>query len=244
MQIQILMRDMLFLNYRIPLERLRPLVPEELELETRPESGSSFGFISAVAFTNLDIKAGVLPMLRACSDQINYRTYVTAGEGPAVYFFDMKIDSRVLATGTSFLGLPVSHEDITIKARPISDTEETEKSDSSPRYPRFYRVESEGPEGLTAEAIVGEESARRSELPSEFITERPIGYVKAPGGGMLKIVVEHERIETVPARVTQVKSLLFESLGLLNEEEMSNPYSVFYTPEITFITTPPALWLP
>lgn len=235
---------MLFLNYRIPSERLRPLVPEELELETIIEDGSSFGFISAVAFTNLDIKAGVLPLLRAHSDQINYRTYVTAGEGPAVYFFDMKIDSRVLATGTSFLGLPVSHEDITIKTRPVSETEGAEKSALSPGYPRFYRVESEGPEGLTVEAIVGEASTRRSELPSEFITERPIGYVKAPGGGMLKIAVEHEKIETVPARVTQVESRLFKSLGLLNEEEMSTPYAAFYTPEITFITTPPALWLP
>lgn len=242
MQIQIMMGNMLFINYRVPSERLRPLVPEELELETRSENGSSFGFISAVAFTNRDIKAGVLPLLRACSDQINYRTYVTAGEGPAVYFFDMKIDSRVLATGTSFLGLPVSHEDITITAQPISEMK-SDKKDSSVHYPLLYSVMSEGPEGLTAEAVVGEESTPVTELPSEFITERPIGYVKAPGGGMLKIVVEHEVIKTVPARVTKVKPLLFESLGVLSEAELSKPYVAFYAPEVTFITTPPALWL-
>jgi len=232
------MRDMLFISYRVPAERLRPLVPEELELDTK----NSFGLISAVAFTNRDIKAGVLPLLRASSDQINYRAYVTAGEGPAVYFFDMKIDSRVLATGTNFLGLPVSHEDITITAKPVSETEE-KKRGSSP-YPLIYRVSSEGPEELTAEAIVGEESASAGDISSEFITERPIGYVKAPGGGMLKIVVEHEKIETVPARVTKIRSLLFESLGVLNKEELNSPYSALYAPEVTFITTPPALWLP
>lgn len=239
MQIQIIMRDMLFTTYRVPAERLRPFVPEELELDTR----DSFGLISAVAFTNKDIRAGMLPLLRASSDQINYRAYVTAGEGPAVYFFDMKIDSRVLATGTSFLGMPVSHEDITITTKPVSEAEGKEHTGSSP-YPLVYRVSSEGPEGLTAEAIVGEETARSGDIPSEFITERPIGYVKAPGGGMLKIVVEHEKIETMPARAINVRSLLFESLGVLNEEELKNPYSILYAPEVTFITNPPALWLP
>ncbi|MEW6209983.1 MAG: DUF2071 domain-containing protein [Acidobacteriota bacterium] len=230
MHIQIKMRDMLFINYAVPPSRLRPLVPEQFELDLQIDNQSAF--ISAVAFRNEDIKAGVLPLPEY--DQINYRAYILHGEERAVYFFDMNVNSRVIATGTNFLGLPVGYEEIEIVAR----------ADEEMAGELRLSVTSAGPHGLAAEVAVRERgSSQLADLSTEFFTERPAGYVKAPAGGLLKVMVEHERIAARLATVESARALFFESLGLIDEEESRNPHSILYVSEALFNTSPPALML-
>jgi uncharacterized protein YqjF (DUF2071 family) len=229
MHIQITMRDMLFVNYAIQPGRLRPLVPEQFELDTR----DSLAFISLVAFRNEEIKAGVLPLPEY--NQINYRAYISHGEEKAVYFFDMNVNSRVIATGTNFLGLPVDYEEIEIRTR-----EEKTEDEKSPKT--ILSVRSSGKQGLAVEAEARSDNVVDG-VTAEFFTERPIGYVKAPAGGILKVTVEHEKIEVIHAKVRSARALFFESLGLLSEEESNHPYSVFYARESLFNTSPPALML-
>ncbi len=221
---------MLFINYAVPPRRLRPLVPEQFELDLQTINNISFAFISAVAFKNEDIKAGVLPLPEY--DQINYRAYILHGEERAVYFFDMNVDSRVIATGTTFLGLPVGYEEIEICA----DEEKAGETRVS--------VTSSGPQGLAAEVVSSECSPSQPAVPStEFFTERPVGYVKAPAGGLLKVVVEHEKIAARSAHAERARALFFESFNLLSEEESRNPHSTLYVKETLFDTSPPALIL-
>jgi uncharacterized protein YqjF (DUF2071 family) len=226
MHIQIKMRDMLFINYAVPPSKLRSAVPEQFELDLQNQSA----FISAVAFRNEDIKAGMLPLPEY--DQINYRAYILHGEERAVYFFDMNVNSRVIATGTNFLGLPVGYEEIEI----ITRAEETGELQLS--------VTSAGPQGLAVEVAVSESDASQlDDLSTEFFTERPAGYVKAPAGGLLKVMVEHEKIAARRATVERARALFFESLGLIDEEESRNPHSILYVTESFFNTSPPALML-
>ncbi len=223
---------MLFINYAVLPERLRQLVPQEFELDLRSEGEAAF--VSAVAFRNENIKAGVLPL--PDYDQINYRAYITGGEGAAVYFFDMNINSRVVATGTNFLGLPVGYEEIEILA-------EAEKESGSKEDIRLS-VSSSGAQGLSVEAIVRMSGVDSSpDPPTEFFTERPVGYVKAPAGGILRVTVEHEKIAAVCAQTVSARAPFFESLGILNEEESQRPHSVLYARESLFNTSPPALML-
>lgn len=222
----------MFINYAVPPERLRPIVPEQFELDLVIINDSSSAFISAVAFKNEDIKAGRLPLPEY--DQINYRAYILHGEERAVYFFDMNVNSRVIATGTNVLGLPVDYEEIEIATR--ADEEKAGELRLS--------VTSSGPQGLAAEVLVSETISKPPiDLSTEFFTERPVGYVKAPAGGLLKVVVEHERIAARSATAESARALFFEALGLLSEQESRNPHSILYVKDTLFNTSAPALML-
>jgi hypothetical protein len=244
------MRDMLFINYAVSPDRLRPLVPKELQLDTVTTGGHTVAFVSAVSFKNVDIRSSLIPVPGLSFEQINYRTYVNTGEGPAVYFFEMRVDSRMIAGASTIINLPVSYEAIEIittpaHAEPGALDQEATRPDS-----RIVRCEvrSSGPQGLTAEMsidgrqeIIGPDNEA---IPAEFITHRPVGYVSAAAGGILKIVVEHERLDALLARPASVRAPLFESLGILNMDESKRPHSALYVAAAVFRTNPPAPWLP
>src|SRR4051812_6662825 len=113
MQIQMLIHDLLFINYAVDADRLRPLVPEGLELDLITGAGGNrLALVSAVPFQVTDVRSSILPLPRLSFNQITYRTYVNAGEGAGVYFFNMRVSSRLVTTTTSFLRLPITYEDI------------------------------------------------------------------------------------------------------------------------------------
>ncbi len=243
MQIQIHLRNMLFINYAVPPARLRAFVPAKLPLDRFDEQA----FLSAVTFINADVKASVLPIPSSNFEQINYRAYVKVEDECAVYFFDMKVNSRVVATGSNFFGLPMSYEEIHFSTSNVN-SEEADADRANDLIERILAVTSASEEGLTIEAVIGkpspDESAALDADFSRFITERPVGYVKTPGGGILTIPAEHELLNARPVKVKQARARLFERLGLLSAEESAKPHSVLYVPEAVFNTAPPALWLP
>lgn len=250
MLIDLVMRDMLFINYAVAPERVRPLIPKELELETVTTGGHTVAFVSVVPFKNVDIRSSVIPIPGLSFEQINYRTYVSTGEGPAVYFFDMRVDSRMIAGASTIINLPVSYESIDIVTTPAHAEPgaiDKEATDLDRRIVR-YEVRSSGAQGLTADVLIGGREpiigSKDEAIPVEFITERPIGYVSAAAGGILKIAVEHARLDALLARAESVRAPLLESLGILNMDESMRPHSVLYVPDAVFSTNPPAPWLP
>ena len=242
-QVQMSLKNLLFINYSVPPDRLRALVPDELELDTSTDAeGREVAFVSAVPFHVAELRSSLLPIMRPSFDQVNYRTYVNAGEGPAVYFFHMNVNSRMISAATIMLGMPVSHEEIEIITEPAALTPDSEIRVES------YRVKSEGDYELEADVEVGGRHAsigpQDEAIPPEFITERPIGYVKSAADGIMKITVEHPRLDAITARVNSVRATALESLGILNMDESSRPHSVLYVKEAVFRTYPPMLWLP
>src|SRR5438309_2022359 len=115
-QIDMVLRDMLFLNWAVEPERVRRLVPERLELDMKTDTaGRTMAFVSAVCFRVADIRSSALLLPSLSFEQLNYRVYVKAGDVPAVCFLDMKVNSRMVTTLTSFLSVPIQYEDIDIK---------------------------------------------------------------------------------------------------------------------------------
>lgn len=233
------LRNLLFINYSVPPERLRALVPEELELDISTDAaGREVAFVSAVAFHVAELRSSLLPLMRPSFDQVNYRTYVNAGEGPAVYFFNMSVYSRMVVAGTNMLGLPVSYDEIEITSEPASEI-----PDSGLRVVRCTVIS----KGLDAaieigarHASIGPESAA---IPPDFITDRPVGYVKSAANGVMKISVEHPKLEAVTAHVNRARAPMLESLGILNMDESMRPHSALYAAETVFKTYPPSPWL-
>ena len=115
-QLDLVLRDMLFVTWAVEPERARKLVPERLELDTRTdEAGRAMAFVSAVCFRVADVRSSMLLLPALNFEQLNYRAYVKDGDRPAVCFLDMKVNSRMVTSLTSFLSVPIQYEDIDIK---------------------------------------------------------------------------------------------------------------------------------
>jgi uncharacterized protein YqjF (DUF2071 family) len=224
---QIAIRDLLFINYEVPVERVRSLVPEQFELDTRTGAGGDArAFVSVVPFTIAEVLSSAWPLGRVSFNQINYRVYVASEEGPAVYFLDLKVGSRALATSASFLGLPVNYGSINLATSPLTGEPGS----------RLYSVESEGREGLMAQVTFDGSAVQQGDpdVPSEFITERSLGFITASSGSMYRIVVNHPPLKTVQARVTSIRVPLLESLGVIDVNQSNSPHSVLYVEEALF----------
>jgi uncharacterized protein DUF2071 len=226
-QIQMVMRDMLFITWAVPPDRLRKLVPARLELDTRTDlAGRVSAFVSAVCFRVTEMRSTLLPLPSLSFEQVNYRAYVTADETPAVCFLDMKVNSRTVTALTSFLRVPIHYEDLDITTGPYGD--------GLLRY-SFKSA------GLTADAIIGEHRANASEdeeLKPDFITQRSVGYAGG-GGGLFKLVVEQPGLDAGAARVERVKAPRLVQLEVLTPDESTRPHSALYVREALFATNAP-----
>jgi hypothetical protein len=248
MQIQMLLRDLMFVNYVVDPDRLRTLVPEGLDLDLiAGANGKPLALLSAVSFRVADVRSSLLPLPRLSFNQINYRTYVNGGEGAAVYFFDMRVNSRLVTTTTGFLRLPITYEDIEIITAPAPDLAGAGENDEVDydRAPNTLRcaVTSSGPQALAADIRVGgrQEIVGPSDqgITTGFITERPVGYV-ACGESLYKIEVEHAIMDAFASHVESLKAPAFVSLGLLNLDETTRPHSALYVHEILMDTNVPS----
>ena len=88
MQIQMTLEDLLCINYTADPDVVRRLVPASLDLDliTNAE-GKQVALLSAVPFRVARLRSSMLPLPGISFNQINYRTYVDGGEGPAVLLF-------------------------------------------------------------------------------------------------------------------------------------------------------------
>ena len=225
-QIDLVMRDMLFLTWAIEPDRARTLVPRQLELDIDTDSaGRARAFISAVCFRVAEVRSSLLPLPNLSFEQVNYRAYVKAGSVPAVCFLDLKVNSRMVTSLTGFLGVPIHYEDIDI-AMASTGSRDSGSAGS-------YAVKSAG---LRAEVTIGAAAANPAEnghIAPEFITDRLVGYAAA-GGGVYEIRVEQPGLNSVSARVASVHSLGLEQLGLLTVGSVTLPDSALYVREALF----------
>jgi uncharacterized protein YqjF (DUF2071 family) len=224
-QLQMTMRDMLFVSWAVEPERARKLIGQQLELDTLTDSaGREWAVVSAVCFNVAELRSSAFPLGSLSFGQINYRIYVKAGDVPAVCFLDMKVNSRMVTTLTSFLGVPIHFEDIEIGV--------ARDAAGSVRY----TINSNG---LRVDAVDGHDDMTGSVRPSPgFITDRLVGYVLA-GESIFKIDVEQSGLDSVSARVVSAGAPRLEQLGLLDSDESVQPVSVLYVRESLFAADMP-----
>lgn len=85
--------DLLFIHYRVPIDRLRPLVPHGLDVDEH--SGSGWLGVTPFAVTGLRAR-GLLPLPFGSSfRELNVRTYVTRDGKPGIWFFSLDASSRI-----------------------------------------------------------------------------------------------------------------------------------------------------
>ena len=100
--------DLLFAHWRVPHDRLRPHVPERLELEQH--DGSAWIGLTPFRVAGLRLRgAPPLPLLSSFHE-LNCRTYVRAGDRPGIWFFSLDVSSRAaVAAARRTYRLPYRH---------------------------------------------------------------------------------------------------------------------------------------
>ncbi len=99
-------RDLLFLHWPVPVDSLRPLVPEELEIDLH----DGVAYVGLVPFSMRDVHPRGLPAWRPMSDfhETNVRTYVhRRGRDPGVWFFSLDAaNAAAVAIARTWFHLP------------------------------------------------------------------------------------------------------------------------------------------
>jgi uncharacterized protein YqjF (DUF2071 family) len=228
---QIVLNNLLFINYAVCPEKLRRHIPDELDLDTVVDQhGTELAFVSAVVFKIAEVRSDALPIPNVSFNQINYRAYIRTAEHPAVYFLDLRVGSRMIAASAGFFKISASYESIDLEVRAPIEGKQTASR---------YVVESEGEEGLVAQVgiqheIVSNPAYHDGLISSEFITERPLGFIKTASGAIHKAEVAHQRLDAIVTDVESVRCRRFEALGIMDSEKSQHPYSVFYVADAVF----------
>ena len=128
--------DLLFAHWTVPVEKLRSLVPRELELDLRDGKA----YVAVAPFWMTGIRARGLPLLPGVHTfpELNVRTYVTYQGIPGVYFFSLDAASRIAVEGARrFYGLPYFFSRMSVQNSSVQNkTERFEYASSRIDHPR------------------------------------------------------------------------------------------------------------
>ena len=188
-------RDVLFAHWRVPFERLRPLVPGSLVVEEFDGSG----WVGLVPFRIVDLHPRLVPPLPGLSDfpEMNLRTYVRVGDKPGVYFFSLDAASTaaVLAARVGYR-LPYFRADMKVASL-----------DGWVEYRSRRRCGQA--EFIGRYAPLGEARTAEPGTLEHFLVERYALYAPAAGGLVLRGDIHHRPWPLQPAQaVIDVNSVL------------------------------------
>lgn len=189
----------LFVHWPVDPERIRRLLPDPLEPDTR----NGRAWTSVLPFVLADTGLRFSPRFaRLTFPEVNVRTYVRLGDTPGLYFFDVDVGHRLLArTFRATTRLPCHPVDATVRSDEDRVIVRSERTDDSPgRFAATYR-----PDGEVFRADPG--------TLDHWLVERRRMF--DPGGrGVLVAEVGHEPWPLQPAEVSIHENTLLEAAGL------------------------------
>jgi hypothetical protein len=230
-RVEMTLRNVLYISYAVPAEKLRALVPDFMGLATLDKD---IAFFSIVVFQSTKVQISSLPFAHFNYNQLNLRTYIidpdTGNHG--VYFLKSGVTSRFISLGTRTLGIPWQHIDLEIKLTP---------NDKSLCY--SYNVVGKWQEDFHISAVKTPQPLNKltlfadMESAVEYIIRPLIGFFEE-SGNIGRFTIWHQDIMPQIWQLQQVNFPLVNELGIL--EEFDNPHSVFFLPKADFyIYMPP-----
>lgn len=190
--------ELLFLHWVADAEQLRPLVPEELELDTYEGKA----YIGLVPFGMRDIKPSWLPKAMAFNFlETNVRTYVVHKGKPGVYFFSLDASS-LLAVWAARVGweLPYFHASMREAQDGAARTYASHRGGGAAALDVTFR-----PEAKLGESV--------PDTLEHFLLERYLLFVKKKGRIHVG-QVHHAPYEGWTATVDDLSQTLVDASGL------------------------------
>lgn len=103
--------DTLFLHSPVEPQKVKPLLPAGLELDTN----SGYAWVSVVVFSITDLRTRFLPVmpLLPAFNELNLRTYVKYDNKPGIHFMQIKANSRkAVIMNRTMTKLPYQYADL------------------------------------------------------------------------------------------------------------------------------------
>ncbi|MFC4550770.1 MULTISPECIES: YqjF family protein [Halorussus] len=177
-------RDGLFAHWPVEADRVRPLVPDELDVDTRKGSA----WVSALPSVAAGVRPASFPASAGLTfPQVNLRTYVRYETEPGVYFLSLDTTTELgVRLARSAYGLPYYHADV-----------EFERSE---RPTDARSAEEGGEDGTTFDChFASERDDDAADAPARFsATYRPAGDpFRAPPGSLEAFLAERYRLYVV-----------------------------------------------
>ncbi|MHB9288906.1 YqjF family protein [Halobacteriales archaeon Cl-PHB] len=210
-------RHVLFANWPVDPETVRPHLPAALDLDT--VDGEAW--LSVVPFTNVDVRPAVLPEGWGLPlPELNLRTYVSHDGAPGVYFFSLDAQGVLGVLGARlFHYLPYYY------ARTDLETDgETVSFESHRWHPGARPVHLEA----TYEPV-GDSFQADADSLAAFLTERYRYFTEAPDGSIRYAEIDHEPWPLFEATVVMDATDLFAANGFAHPE--TDPVH-FYSPGV------------
>jgi hypothetical protein len=234
MTVEMLLRDMLYVSYLVPVSTLDPFLPSVL----RPAAVDGGNvFVTLVIFRGKTSGAATIPMPRIPFDQVNIRTYVIdpVTDRPSVYFIRCGISGAVITFLYRILsGMPVEHTPFSIM---------TDKN-SSGCYSR-YRVSGEWNGTLAIEAE--EISPALASLPPFPSVREAIDYLIDPlvgfytdGRVLRRLTIFHDPLIPRVCRPVRIAFPYLSALGIVPDEAVLAPHNILLVPFTPFLIHLPA----
>ena len=138
---------LLFMHWQLPVEALRPLIPQRLEIDTFEDAA----WIGVTPFTVWDARPVFTPPLPWVSEfhEINVRTYVHLDGVPGVWFFSLDANSLVAVTAArAFFRLPYYYASISLEqeGETIIYTSRREGGESSAEFNATWTIGADLPQ--------------------------------------------------------------------------------------------------
>lgn len=178
-------RRLLFAHWPLPPARLRPLVPDALELETFDGRAC----VGLTPFHLHGLRPRFLPALPGPSNfpEMNLRTYVRVGDRPGIFFFTLEAGSSLaVAAARAFYRLPYHRADMETGEENGWVRYRSRRRDGSAAFEGRYRPS--GPVSHAGEGTI-----------EHFLTERYALYAVLRNGGLLRGDIHHRPWPLQPA---------------------------------------------
>jgi uncharacterized protein YqjF (DUF2071 family) len=194
---------LLFMHWPIEAERLRPLIPDRLSIDTFEGSA----YIGVVPFTMWGVRPTFTPPVPGLSafHELNVRTYVHLDGTPGVWFFSLDAESALAVWGARiFFHLPYFKARMSLK-----------EQEQTILYSSRRTHQGAPPAEFDATWTIGEALAQASAPNSIafFLTERYCLYA-AHRAKLFRCRIFHPPWPLQQASLTLHRSTMIESLGV------------------------------
>ncbi len=222
------MRNFAIITHAVPVERVRPHVPERFRIQTFDIGGETRCLVSATCFCNTGFRYSGLPYPRMTFNESTYRVYVDYDGRNGVFFVGR------------YLGHPVARAAQRIFDRDVYLGDfEVETSPSDIGYDSYTcRVKSRRGETSFALSATNEARAQAPFATADehtyFVTHRLHGLFTSSTGAPGHMPVTHDRMKPWQGELRSGRFELWERLGILYPDEVADVFSVLVQSVIDF----------
>lgn len=225
------MENLLIVTHAVPVQRVRPRVPQQLELDTiKGPEGEDFALVSETCFLNRDLRWMPEGEENLDFHQSSFITYVKHGHEAGIYTIGSFVER----------GTPLVFERMSMKNAYAADFDISLAYDPEQQSYGHYYCEVLSSKGDTLVEIQSDGTKpgfstpfKSAEEMVHFITARSVNYCVLIGGAIGKMRVEHEEMTPAGGDLLAGEFEFWENLGILREEEFEQPYSVLIQPNLT-----------